>query len=58
MIHGSLFFDDEDQAFQAINYFEETTHGETARRRPSAGSSSADRSAGQSRKTRPSCFLL
>ena len=32
--HGSLFFDDEDQAFQAINYFEETNHGGNGQKAP------------------------
>jgi hypothetical protein len=34
LFHGSLFFLDEDDAFQAINYFEETAHGGSGQKAP------------------------
>ena len=33
-IHGSLFFQDEDSAFETVNYFEQTAHGGNGQKAP------------------------
>ncbi len=34
VFHGSLFFQDRDQAFDSLNYFEQTAHGGTGQKAP------------------------